>query len=94
MRHFRGGTGKGFMREWRQRRKEQAMHEDHVYKKIELVGSSTTSIGDAIEKAIERAAKTIKHLEWFEVDQVRGHIEDGKIAHYQVVLKVGFRLQE
>lgn len=70
------------------------MHEDHVYKKIELVGSSTTSIGDAIEKAIERAAKTIKHLEWFEVDQVRGHIEDGKIAHYQVVLKVGFRLQE
>jgi len=70
------------------------MHEDHVYKKIELVGSSTTSIGDAIEKAIERAAKTIKHLEWFEVDQVRGHIEDGKIAHYQVVLKAGFRLQE
>ena len=70
------------------------MHKDHIYKKIELVGSSTTSVSDAIEKAIARAASTMKHLEWFEVDQVRGHIEDGRIAHYQVVLKVGFRLDQ
>lgn len=70
------------------------MHKDHVYKKIELVGSSSTSVSDAIEKAIERAARTINHLEWFEVDQVRGHIENGKVDHYQVVLKAGFRLDE
>ena len=70
------------------------MHADHVYKKVELVGSSATSVSDAIEKAIERAARTVKNLEWFEVDQVRGHIEDGKVAHYQVVLKAGFRLEE
>jgi len=70
------------------------MHKDHVYKKIELVGSSPTSLTDAIEKAVARAAKTVNNLEWFEVDQVRGHIEDGKVAHYQVVLKAGFRLEE
>ena len=70
------------------------MHKDHVYKKIELVGSSSTSVSDAIEKAVERAARTINHLEWFEVDQVRGHIENGKVDHYQVVLKAGFRLDE
>lgn len=70
------------------------MHTDHVYKKIELVGSSSTSVSDAIEKAIERAARTVAHLEWFEVDQVRGHIENGKVEHYQVVLKAGFRLDE
>jgi len=70
------------------------MHKDHVYKKIELVGSSSTSVTDAIEKAVARAAKTVKNLEWFEVDQVRGHIEDGKVEHYQVVLKAGFRLDE
>ncbi len=70
------------------------MHKDHVYKKIELVGSSSTSISDAIEKAVERAAKTVKHLEWFEVDQLRGYIENGKVDHYQVVLKAGFRLED
>lgn len=70
------------------------MHKDHVYKKIELVGSSSTSVSDAIEMAVERAARTINHLEWFEVDQVRGHIENGKVDHYQVVLKAGFRLEE
>jgi len=70
------------------------MHADHVYKKIELVGSSSTSVSDAIERAVERAARTINHLEWFEVDQVRGHIENGKVEHYQVVLKAGFRLEE
>lgn len=66
---------------------------DHVYKKIELVGSSTTSIEDAINNAVETASKSLKHLDWFEVTETRGHIADGKVAHYQVVLKVGFRLE-
>lgn len=70
------------------------MSDSHIYKKIELVGSSGISVTDAIENAVERAAQTIEHLEWFEVDQVRGHIENGKVAHYQVVMKVGFRLNE
>ncbi|MFQ3244185.1 MAG: flavin-binding protein dodecin [Arenicella sp.] len=66
---------------------------DNVYKKTEIVGSSKTSIEDAIEGAIARASKTLKNLDWFEVIDTRGHIEDGKIAHYQVTLKVGFRLE-
>lgn len=66
---------------------------DHVYKKTEIVGSSKTSIEDAIEGAIERAAKTLKHVDWFEVVDTRGHIVDGKVGHYQVTLKVGFRLE-
>lgn len=70
------------------------MSDDHTYKKIELVGSSTKSVSDAVETAIARAARTVKHMEWFEVDQVRGHIVDGKVAHYQVVMKVGFRLDD
>ena len=67
---------------------------DHVYKKVELVGSSKTSVNDAIETAVSRAAKTMRNLEWFEVDQIRGHIEHGEVAHYQVVLKVGFRIDD
>ena len=67
---------------------------DHVYKVIELAGSSEKSTDDAIEKAIARASQTLKHLDWFEVVETRGHIADGKIAHYQVVLKVGFRLED
>ena len=67
---------------------------DHVYKKIELVGSSKTSIEDAIENAIGTAAKSVKHLEWFEVSETRGHIVDGKVGHYQVVMKAGFRIED
>lgn len=67
---------------------------NHVYKVIELVGSSTTGMDDAIRNAIERAAKTVKHLDWFEVVEQRGHLQDGQIAHYQVKLKVGFRLED
>jgi flavin-binding protein dodecin len=67
---------------------------DHVYKRIELVGSSTVSSDDAIQRAIARAAETVKNLDWFEVDQIRGHIKDGKVAHYQVLLRVGFRLEQ
>ena len=65
---------------------------DHVYKKVELVGSSATSIEDAIQNAIATASKSLKHLEWFKVSKTRGHIVDGKVGHYQVVLKVGFRI--
>jgi len=66
---------------------------DHVYKLIELVGSSTTSTDDAIRNAIETAAKTLRHVEWFEVLGTRGHVADGKVAHFQVTLKAGFRLE-
>ena len=66
---------------------------DHVYKVIELVGTSAKSIEDAIQTAITRATKTLKHLRWFEVIQTRGHIDNGKIGHYQVTLKVGFTLE-
>jgi dodecin len=65
---------------------------DRVYKKIELVGTSTSGIEDAIQNAITTASQTIKHMDWFEVSEMRGHITDGRVAHYQVVLKVGFRL--
>ena len=64
----------------------------HVYKKVELVGSSTKSIEDAIDTALEKASGSIKNMDWFEVQETRGHIVDGKVGHYQVVLKVGFRI--
>lgn len=67
--------------------------QDHVYKVIELVGSSETSIEDAIQTAVARASSTLKHLRWFEVVETRGHIEDGRVRHYQVTLKVGFTLE-
>jgi flavin-binding protein dodecin len=67
---------------------------DHVYKVVELVGSSEESISKAIDGAIAKAAKTLRNLGWFEVENVRGHIENGRIAHYQVTLKAGFRLEE
>ncbi|WP_271272619.1 dodecin [Aliamphritea hakodatensis] len=65
---------------------------DHVYKKVEVVGSSKTSIEDAIENALAECNKTLSHLDWFEVTETRGHIVDGKVGHYQVTLKVGYRL--
>lgn len=67
---------------------------NHVYKKVELVGSSPNSIEDAIENAITTAGKSLKNLDWFEVVGTRGHIADGKVAHYQVELKVGFRVND
>lgn len=67
---------------------------DHVYKTIELTGSSTESSDKAIETAIARASKTVRSMRWFEVIETRGHIENGKIAHYQVTLKVGFTLDD
>lgn len=65
---------------------------DHVYKTIELVGSSTTGVEDAVQKAIAKASETLHNLRWFEVVDTRGHIEGGKVAHWQVKLKVGFTL--
>lgn len=65
---------------------------DSVYKTVDIVGSSAKSIEDAIEGAIAKAAKTVKHMNWFEVGEIRGHIEDNKVAHYQVAVKLGFRL--
>ncbi len=67
---------------------------DHVYKKIELTGSSATSVEDAIQNAIAAAAKSLNHLDWFEVQEVRGDIKDGQVCYYQVTLKVGFRLND
>ena len=65
---------------------------DHVYKIVDIVGSSAKSTDDAIQNAIARASKTLKNLAWFEVVETRGHLKDGKIAHYQVTLKIGFQL--
>ena len=67
---------------------------DHVYKTIELTGSSTTGSDDAIRNAIARAAKTVRNIDWFQVVETRGHIADGAIAHWQVTLKVGFRMED
>lgn len=67
---------------------------DHVYKILELVGSSEKSVEDAIENAITRASKTIRFVKWFEVVQIRGHVEDGTVRHYQVSMRVGFTLEE
>ena len=66
---------------------------EHVYKKIELTGSSTVGIQQAIENAISKAAQTIHDMRWFEVVETRGHIEQGKVAHWQVTIKVGFTVE-
>jgi dodecin len=67
---------------------------DHIYKIVELVGTSPESVTDAIQSAITRASATIRNIRWFEVIQVRGDVSDGKVAHYQVTLKVGFTLDK
>lgn len=66
---------------------------NHVYKLVDIVGTSTAGTDDAIRNAIETAAKSLRHIDWFEVTETRGHVENGKIAHFQVTLKVGFRLE-
>jgi flavin-binding protein dodecin len=67
---------------------------NRVYKKVELVGTSQDGIEDAIRNAVSTASATLEHLDWFEVVEVRGHIQDGAVDHYQVVLKVGFRIEQ
>jgi hypothetical protein len=68
--------------------------DEHIYKIIQLAGSSPDSIEDAIQSAIAKASKSLHHLRWFEVLETRGQVENGRVAHYQVVIKVGFTLDE
>jgi flavin-binding protein dodecin len=67
---------------------------DHVYKYTELVGSSSKSLEDAVNNAVNRAAKTVRNMRWVEVGNIRGHIEDGALAHWQVAVKIGFTLED
>jgi len=67
---------------------------NHVYKSVEITGSSPEGVTQAIETAIQKASKTVRNLDWFEVLSVRGQIADGAVAHYQVTMKVGFRLED
>ena len=66
----------------------------HTYKLIELVGTSPTSTDEAVRNAIQKASATVKHIDWFQVIESRGHVENGRVAHYQVSLKVGFRIED
>jgi flavin-binding protein dodecin len=66
---------------------------DHVYKSLELTGSSAVGIEDAVNKAIAKASETVRNIQWFNVVETRGHVQNGKVAHWQVTLKVGFTLE-
>jgi flavin-binding protein dodecin len=66
---------------------------NHVYKSIELTGSSPTSIEDAVSTAIAKASESLRNIQWFTVTETRGHVKDGKVAHWQVTLKIGFTLE-
>jgi len=67
---------------------------DHVYKSVEITGSSPAGVTEAIDRAIAKASETVRNIDWFEVVSVRGHVADGKVAHYQATLKIGFRLED
>jgi flavin-binding protein dodecin len=67
---------------------------DHVYKSIEITGSSPDGVTQAIERAVTKASQSLRGLDWFEVTEIRGHIQEGAVAHYQVTLTVGFRLED
>ena len=67
---------------------------DHVYKSVEITGTSPDGVKEAIDGAIAKASQSLRNLDWFEVVGIRGHIEDGAVAHYQVTLKIGFRLED
>lgn len=67
---------------------------DHVYKLIELTGTSTTTIEDAVNRAVERASKTVKNLRWFQVSEIRGELDGGKVGHWQVTVKIGFTVED
>ena len=69
------------------------MSDHHTYKKVEVVGSSKISSDDAIQNAIAECNKSLKNMDWFEVVETRGHIRDGKVGHFQVTLKIGFRIE-
>ena len=67
---------------------------DHTYKITEIVGTSSEGIDAAIRSGVARASESIRHLDWFEVVQIRGHLEDGQVGHFQVTMKVGFRIED
>jgi dodecin len=67
---------------------------DHVYRLSEIVGSSQTSVDDAIRNAIRKAAQTVRNIDWFQAEEIRGQVVDGDVAYYQVTLKVGFRVDD
>jgi len=67
---------------------------DHIYKKIELIGSSADGFEEAVKNALARAKKTVRNMRWFEVAETRGYIENGEVAHWQVTLKIGFTLED
>jgi flavin-binding protein dodecin len=67
---------------------------DHVYRLSEIVGSSTTSVDDAVRTAIRKAAQTVRNIEWFQTEEIRGQVVDGDVAYFQVTLKIGFRVEE
>ena len=67
---------------------------DHVYKSLELTGSSSKSSDDAVRNAIAKAARTVRNMHWFQVTETRGHVDGGKVAHWQVALKIGFTLED
>jgi dodecin len=67
---------------------------NHVYRLTEVVGSSPTSVDDAIRTAVRKAAETVRNIEWFETQEIRGHVENGDVAHVQVTLKLGFRVED
>jgi flavin-binding protein dodecin len=67
---------------------------EHVYKSVEITGSSPEGVTQAIDRAIAKASETLRNVDWFEVISTRGHVEDGRVAHYQVTLKIGFRLED
>jgi flavin-binding protein dodecin len=67
---------------------------DHVYKSVEITGSSPEGVTEAIDRAVQKASNTLRHLDWFELTSVRGQIADGRVAYYQATLKIGFRLED
>ena len=67
---------------------------DHVYRLSEIVGSSSTSVDDAIRTAIQKAAQTVRNIEWFQTEEIRGQVVDGDVAYFQVTMKIGFRVED
>ena len=66
---------------------------ENIYKTTEIVGSSTEGMEDAVNKAVAKANQSLRHMRWFEVSEIRGHIEDGAVAHWQITLKIGFTME-
>lgn len=67
---------------------------EHVYKSVEITGTSADGVTEAIDRAIAKASKTLRNVDWFEVTSIRGHVAEGEVGHYQVTMKVGFRLED